>query len=48
MMIAENEHVDLAASGAAKGLVVAFAGGLVIVALLVRSPAVRRLDHLRG
>jgi hypothetical protein len=35
MMIAENEHVDLAASGAAMGLVVAFAGGLVIVALLV-------------
>lgn len=35
MMIAGNEHVDLAASGAAMGLVVAFAGGLVIVALLV-------------
>ncbi|WP_406131202.1 DUF6479 family protein [Streptomyces sp. NBC_00989] len=37
MMITENEHVDLAASGAAMGLVVAFAGGLVIVALLVWS-----------
>jgi len=35
MMIAENEHVDLAVSGAAMGLMVAFAGGLVIVALLV-------------
>ncbi|MEV6508569.1 DUF6479 family protein [Streptomyces sp. NPDC051642] len=35
MMIAENEHVDLALSGAAMGMVVAFAGGLVIVALLV-------------
>ncbi|UXX91678.1 DUF6479 family protein [Streptomyces sp. AD2-2] len=35
MMIAEKEHMELAVSGAAMGLVVAAAGGLVIVALLV-------------
>lgn len=35
MMIAENEHIELAASGAAVGMLVAFAGGLVIVVLLV-------------
>ncbi|WP_369191909.1 DUF6479 family protein [Streptomyces sp. R08] len=35
MMIAEKEHMELAVSGAAMGLVVAVAGGLVIVALLV-------------
>ncbi|MFD4555625.1 DUF6479 family protein [Streptomyces sp. NPDC058469] len=35
MMIAQNEHVDIAASGAAMGMVAAFAGGLVVVALLV-------------
>jgi len=35
MMIFRKEHVELAASGAAMGMVVAFVGGLVIVALLV-------------
>jgi hypothetical protein len=35
MMIARKEHVELAASGAAMGMVVAFVGGLVIVGLLV-------------
>jgi hypothetical protein len=35
MMIAQYEHVEFAASGAAMGMVAAVVGGLVIVVLLV-------------